>query len=125
MFGLFGRLRGVLYVLGLLPVEEADGDWGCHGEVGSVAVVYFVDWRGFDFFDAVEELVEVGEGGLVFDSDVAVVNFRVESVFVEDGADFRLLHDEADDGGEVFDGFHLFCPFCVGQAFLLDVFNIA
>lgn len=108
-----------LYVLGLLPVEEADGDWGCHGEVVSVAVVYFVDGCGFDFSDVVEEPVEVNEGVVVLDADVAVVNFRVESVFVEDGADFWLLHDEADEGVEVFDGFHCLFLFVFGQAFCL------
>lgn len=39
---------------GLFPVEEVECDWGCHGEVVSDAVVDFVDWCGFDFFDAVE-----------------------------------------------------------------------
>lgn len=84
-----------------------------------------MDWCGFDFFDVVEEGVEVDEGVVVFDADVAVVDFRVESVFVEDGADFWLLEDEADDGGEVFDGFHCLFLFVLCQAFPLDVFSIA
>ena len=100
-------------------MEEVDGDWGCHGEVVPVAVVYVADWRGFDFFDVVEEPVEVGEGVVVFDADVAIVDFRVESVFVEDGADFRLLEDEADDGVEVFDGFHFLFLFVLCQSFWL------
>ena len=43
-----------LFVLGLLPVEEVDGDRRGYGEVVSEAVVGFVDWCGFDSFDAVE-----------------------------------------------------------------------
>lgn len=113
-----------LYVLGLHPEEEVECDRFRHGEVVSEAVVDFADWGGFDFFEAVEEAVEADEGVVVFDADSAVVDFRVESVFVEEVADFRLAHDEVDDGGEVFDGFHcllLLC--CVG--FPSDVFNIS
>lgn len=105
-----------LYVLGLLPVEEVDGDRGCYGEVVSDAVVDFVDWCGFDFFDAVEEAVEVDEGVVVCDADSAVGDFGVESVLIEDGADFWLLEDEVGDGGEVFDGFHCFCSFVSCQS---------
>ena len=108
-----------LFVLGLLPVEEVDGDRCGYGEVVSEAVVGFVDWCGFDSFDAVQQAVEAGEGVVVREADLSVVDFRVDSVFVEDGADFRLLHDEADDGGEVFGGFHLFAPFVLCQTFCL------
>ncbi len=55
MFGLFGRLRGVSVCSGgLSPVEEVECDRCCHDEVVSEAVVGFVDWCGFDFFDVVE-----------------------------------------------------------------------
>ena len=65
------------------------------------------------------------EGVVGCDADLSVVDFGVDSVFVEDGADFWLLEDEADDGVEVFDGFHCFGPFCVVSIFLIDAFIIS
>lgn len=52
-------------------------------------------------------------GEVISDADPTVGGFRVGAVLVEDGADFRLLHGEVDDGGEVFDGF-LFVGFFLG-----------
>lgn len=109
----------------LLPVEEVERDRCGHGEVVSDAVVDFMDRRGFDSFEAVEEAVEADEGVVVLDADSAVVDFRIESVFVEYGADLRLSHDEADDVGEVVDGFHCLAPFRVVSIFLIDVFIIS
>lgn len=94
-------------------MEEVDGGWCGHGEVMAETVVCFVDWCGFDFFDAVQEPVEADEGVVVLDSDLAVGNFRVDSVFVEEGSDFWLSCDDVDDGGEVVDGVHFLVPFLV------------
>lgn len=106
-------------------MEEAEHDRHGYREVVSDAAVGFVDRRGFDSFDAVEQAVEADEGVVVVDADLPVGDFRADSVFVEDGADFRLSEDEADDGGEVFDGFHFFGSFaCVVAGSLPDVFTI-
>lgn len=112
-------MRGVSVCFRLLPVEEVDGDWCCCGEVVSEAVVGFVDWCGFDSVDVVEQAVEADEAVVVCEADLPVVDFGVDSVQVEDVSDFRLSCDEVEDVGEVFDGFHLFAPFVLCQAFWL------
>lgn len=56
--------------------------------------------------------MEAGEAVVVCEADLSVVDFGVDSVFVEYGADFRLLCDEVDDGGEVFYGFHFWFLLC-------------
>ena len=93
-------------------MEEAECDGCCYGEVVSEAVAGFVDGCGFYSFEFVEQAVEAGEGVVVGEADLSVGDFGVDSVFVEDGADFRLSCDEADDGGEVFYGFHFWFLLC-------------
>ena len=105
-------------------MEEADGDWIGHGEIVSV---FFdcVDGGGFDGFDGVEEAVEFHEAVEVVDSDASEGGFEAEVVFVEYFGGFWLAGEEADEGGEVVDGFHGFVPFCVVSIFLIDVFIIS
>lgn len=106
-------------------MEEVECDRCGYREVVSEAVVGFVDWRGFGSFDAVEQAVEADEGVVVVEADLAVGDFGVDSVSVEDGTDLRLLEDEADDCGEVFDGFHFRSFFHVMSGLLSDVLNIS
>lgn len=49
-----GAGRFCLFLMGLLPVEEVDGDRGCYGEVVALAVSEFSDWCGFDSVEVVQ-----------------------------------------------------------------------
>lgn len=46
-------------------------------------------------------------------------------MLVEYFGGFRLAGKEADEGGEVVDGFHFLVLSCVVPIFLIDVFNIS
>lgn len=105
-------------------MEEVDGDWIGYGEIVSVFFDWF-DGGGFNVFDGVEEAVEAHEAVEVVDSDASEGGFEAEAVLVEYFGGFRLAGEEADEGGEVVDGFHGFVPFCVVSIFLTDVFIIS